>query len=411
MNQHVRNFNEAAAESSCERLYRRLDEIDAARVAKHLVAYTPTNPELERLFAVRRADLGSLTSLDVIQRVLSANPDTISALALRSRHDVRRPQAQGFIAWLPLTAAGHVALRDGTLDPADPDARHVAGQHERPAAIYVWALYAPGRLVAAIGWAFQRWSMPACRDADIYARAVTPNGRHIVQRVGFEPCPDLPQENMFVFRRAAKPDARPIYDSYPSPERKYTVTVVRSYDDLAKVLAVRSVVYIGDQACPYDEEIDGNDFSSTHLLGYVGNEPAACLRIRCFAGFAKLERVAVLPKHRQSRLAALLVKAAHELCRMKGYTKVYGHAQERLVDFWERAGARHFPGATRFTFSDHTYVEMLAELPSHPEAIAIGADPLVIVRPEGRWHAAGVLDTSQSRPATCPEKQRPRGRF
>lgn len=406
MNQHLHNFRYVKSDRDCKRLYTRLDQIDASRMAQHLVAYTPTNEELERLFETRRVDVGSMSSLAVVRRVLSANPDTVNAFALRSRHNVARPRAEGFIAWLPLTATGRVALLDGTFNGSDPSPDHVAGQHERPAAIYVWALYAPGRLVAGIGWAFQRWSTPICREADIYARAVTPSGRRIVQRVGFEPHSDMPAEDMFVFRRSIAADDQPLYDSYPSTTQKHTATVVRTYDDLAKVMAIRSVAFLGGQDCPFQEEFDGNDFSSTHLLGFVGDEPAACLRIRCFAGFAKLERVAVLPKHRRSRLAAVLVKAAHELCRMKGYTKVYGHAQTRLVDFWLRAGARSFPGAQQFVFSDHDYIEMLAEIPSHPDAIAIGADPLVIVRPEGRWHTAGVLDRSRARLATCPTTER-----
>ncbi len=54
---------------------------------------------------------------------------------------------------------------------------------------------------------------------------------------------------------------------------------------------------------PYEEEFDGNDFSSTHLLGYVGDEPAGCLRIRYFASFAKIERLAVRHEFRHTRLA------------------------------------------------------------------------------------------------------------
>lgn len=410
MNQHLMNFSLDSASRKQSRPCTPLDAIDASRVAQHLVAYTPSDAELLRFFDRGRSELGSTISLPVIRRVMSANPDTVHALALRSGHDIANPQASGFIAWLPLTASGLHALLGGAFDGADPALEHIAGQHERPAAIYIWAIYAPGRLASGIAWAWQRWSTPICRDVDIYARGITSSGRAFARRIGFEPCTpeETSHEHLYVFRRAR--EDRPLYDSYPSTKTKHTVTVVRSHDDLAKVMAIRSAVYMEGQDCPYAEEFDGNDFSSTHLLGYTGEEPAGCLRIRCFAGFAKLERVAILPKHRRSRLAGILVKAAHELCRMKGYTKVYGHAQTRLIDFWLRAGARPFPGARRFHFSDHDYVEMLAEIPEHPEAIAIGADPLVIIRPEGRWHAPGTLDQSCSRPATCPETMRRVGR-
>jgi hypothetical protein len=37
-----------------------------------------------------------------------------------------------------------------------------------------------------------------------------------------------------------------------------------------------------------------------------------------------------------------------------------------------------------------------------PQAITMGSDPYHIIRPEGRWHKPGILETSTSRPATSP---------
>ena len=34
----------------------------------------------------------------------------------------------------------------------------------------------------------------------------------------------------------------------------------------------------------------------------------------------------------------------------------------------------------------------------HPQALTIRADPLQIIRPEGRWDEPGVLDRSATRP-------------
>ena len=117
-----------------------------------------------------------------------------------------------------------------------------------------------------------------------------------------------------------------------------SVSVARSFDDLMRVVSIRSAVYIGEQECPYDEEFDGNDTSGTHLIGYVGTEPAGCIRIRYFADFAKIERLAVRKEYRTTRLSFQLVRAAIELCQMKGYRRLYGHAQKRLVNFWSRFG-------------------------------------------------------------------------
>jgi predicted GNAT family N-acyltransferase len=171
-----------------------------------------------------------------------------------------------------------------------------------------------------------------------------------------------------------------------------------------RVIAVRSAVYIAEQECPYDEEFDGNDLAATHLLGYVGHEPAGCLRVRYFADFAKIERLAIRAEFRKTRTAFHLVRAAFRLCRKKGYTRIYGHSQKRLVGFWNRFGFRVMEGGRDFTFSDFDYVEIVADVERDPEAITIGpgGDPYMVIRPEGRWDLPGILETSSSRPVTRP---------
>ncbi|MGF3025531.1 GNAT family N-acetyltransferase [Methylobacterium aquaticum] len=395
-----------AAPSVCSgELRHSLFDMDVTRISRRVVTYTPSLAEVERLFETCRSELGSGTTLDVVRRVMSANPGTFHAFARREGHDCANPRAEGFIAWLPLTEAGHAALLDGSFDARDPDPAHLACQHERPISIYVWAIYAPGPMVGGVAMAFDQLSTPLHRDADLYSWGQTAIGRHLIRSLGFvrtDGANDDGDPGLYVFRRTAPEPRRPAYDTYPSATEVRTVTVVRSLDDLTKVMAIRSVAFLAEQGCPWEEEFDGNDLSSTHLLGFVRNEPAASLRIRWFADFAKVERLAVRPEFRKSRVAFVIVRAAHELCSKKGYRRAYGHAQRRLMSFWSRAGARPFEGAREFTFSDHEYTEMLAELPRDPDAIAVGADPLVINRPEGRWHVPGVLDRSTSRAATNP---------
>ena len=136
-----------------------------------------------------------------------------------------------------------------------------------------------------------------------------------------------------------------------------TVSVAHNMEDMMKAVAVRAAVYMSEQNCPYAEEFDGNDFSATHILCLVGEEPAATMRIRYFAGFAKPERIAVRPEFRKSGVAAKMITYGMDLCRQKGYMRLYGHAQKRLVPFWERLGWRAL-GTPEFVFSDHRYVEM-----------------------------------------------------
>jgi predicted GNAT family N-acyltransferase len=168
-------------------------------------------------------------------------------------------------------------------------------------------------------------------------------------------------------------------------------------DEMARVIAIRGAVYMGEQHCPFEEEFDGNDFSATHLICHKGQEPIGCMRIRYFAEFAKLERLAVRNESRNAGAASQIVTAAIELCRKKGYCVLYAHSQKRFLKFWERHGFARMRGARDFAFSDFDYTEVKLEIEKHPQSISLAADPYVIIRPEGLWDTPGVLETSASR--------------
>ena len=193
-----------------------------------------------------------------------------------------------------------------------------------------------------------------------------------------------------------------------SAKKETTIRVARSMSDLMQVVAIRAAVYLSEQSCPYDEEFDGNDFCAMHLIGAVGREPAACLRARFFADFAKLERLAVRAEFRKSPLAFEMVRAGIAISRRKGYTKIYGHAQDRLVPFWSRFGARPVEPRRPLVFSDFSYTEMLLETEPLPEALSLESDPYVLIRPEGLWDEPGPLEASAARPVTSPVRNNAR---
>ena len=179
------------------------------------------------------------------------------------------------------------------------------------------------------------------------------------------------------------------------------VSVVRTLDQLPQVYALRGIVYMGEQDCPFEEEFDGNDLSgATHLVARVGREPVGAIRIRWFAGFAKLERAAVLRRFRDSGVAHALWNASAEIAALKGYRFVLGHIEPHLIGFWQRcAGFRLRDDRAPFWFSDREYVEVIAELPPRADAIKLSAPPVVLLRPEGAWDIPGVLDESVTRKA------------
>ncbi|MCP5411356.1 MAG: GNAT family N-acetyltransferase [Alphaproteobacteria bacterium] len=382
----------------------KLDELDPAKFAKHLVMFQPSLEEAERLIAKARQGIPGIAETSEILKVLRHNPICMMALARRSRFDPTDPRGDGFVAILPLNRLGLQMLALGAFDATQPDLRLVSGPDERPAGIYMWAVFAPGPLAAGIALFMERVATEQYAGVNLYSRPNTEAGRHYNEVLGLTMgaiIDGIEAPNIWVFPRQAP---LPLYDSYQpgAAPGEIGVTVVRTMEDLSRIIALRSAVYIGEQECPYDEEYDGNDFAATHLLAYIGDEPAGCLRVRFFAGFAKIERLAVRKEFRKTRTAFQLVRAAFKLCQKKGYAKAYGHSQVRLVNFWSRFGFRVPENAQKLVFSDFDYIEMVADLEPDADAVDIGVDPYVIIRPEGRWHRQGVLEKSAVRDVTRP---------
>lgn len=382
----------------------RLDKLDAARMARHLVIFQPTFPDVERLLAKARPSIPGMAETEEVLKVLRYNPNCLLAVARKSGFDSKAPVGEGFYAMLPLNPLGLQVLALGAFNATSPDLRLIAGPTERPAALYMWAVFAPGTLAAGIALFMEKMAAPQYAGVDLYSRANTEAGRKYHQVLGLDEgstVGTLVAPHLWFFPR--RPEAPP-YDTYvPGAGKKAVgITVARNFEDLNRVVAVRAAVYIGEQECPYDEEFDGNDLAATHLLAYIGDEPAGCLRVRFFADFAKLERLVIRKEFRKSRAAFQLVNAGLKLCQKKGYRRAYGHSQTRLVNFWGRFGFHTFEGGQSFVFSDFDYVELVTEIEPDPEAVKIGVNPYVIIRPEGRWHMPGILEQSAARAATSP---------
>ena len=171
---------------------------------------------------------------------------------------------------------------------------------------------------------------------------------------------------------------------------------------MLQVYAVRAIVFVNDQQCPFAEEFDGNDFTATHVIAYFGDEPVATMRIRFFADFVKFERVACRKEYRKHQVAVHMVRYAMDLCSQKGYTKIVGHIEKRLMRFWKYFGFVERPDSDereRLVFSDRAYCEAVCDLDPHPETVDMDSSPFVLNRPEGEWSKPGVLDYSSVREA------------
>jgi predicted GNAT family N-acyltransferase len=181
--------------------------------------------------------------------------------------------------------------------------------------------------------------------------------------------------------------------------RAIDIRVATTLSDLMQVVAIRALVYMGEQDCPYAEEFDGNDFAgATHLIARERGEPAGVIRMRWFAGFAKAERLAVRPTRRSGHIARALIEGGSALAARKGYREILGHIEPDLLEFWRRYGhVRVRDARPEVRFSDRRYIEVIKDVVPPANALGLDTDALVLLRPEGAWDEAGVLDHSLNR--------------
>lgn len=332
----------------------------------------------------------------VRQSMAIASAQTVNAL--RSRNpDLFRMMRRGetvkdwpFIAFLPLNGHGAEALVTGKFDGAVPQEDWLARPGETPAAIYIWLVYAPNRMVD--GLRLLKVLEEIGEGCPIFSRPISEVSDKIQRNAGFMTArdyyPDAPEWAIVLHARET-----------PAAEAKrkrpeLQVRVVRTMEDMMRVFAVRSATYMAEQFATFDEEFDGNDFCATHLIGTVNGDAAGCARIRYFGDFAKLERMAVRVEYRNTRLMFELARMCIQHCREKGFRKLYAHAREDLVPLWRRFGARLLEDRPPFSFSDVEFREMHMDIEPTDSAVRFGADPLVTIRPEGAWDRPGVLDAS-----------------
>jgi GNAT superfamily N-acetyltransferase len=188
----------------------------------------------------------------------------------------------------------------------------------------------------------------------------------------------------------------PGYDSYDPTQTiqlGYRIKVVRDFEDMAKVFALRASACFSDPEHLYSKHFDGSDFSATHLLGFVDGEPVGTIRIRYFADFTRIERLCVRPTHRKSRISFKLAKAAFAFCRDKGYKKLSGVAREELVPFWAMLGFKIDENQAPIHIYGLAHYEMKLVYPDAPNAITADSPPLQLLRAEGKWHSAGYHET------------------
>jgi len=367
-----------------------------------LVARPMLESELSEAFALTRPHM-AVASEGAVGRVLAHNSHSVWGLFRCADEAGNGATLAGYCSFLLLNQAGAKALCEGEIDPKCPSLDYLTRADVEPEIIYIWALVAKGFGGIAIPLIAHAMGAPYA-GRPIYATAGTEAGLRALSGFGYEPAVAGKTGVGALYRQptAKKPDEAPAPRRSHRMTSRFKIVVATSGADVDKALAIRAAVFMTEQNCPYDEEFDGNDRTGTHILGFVDGEPAAAMRIRYFAEFVKLERLAVLPRFRRTLISREIIDGAVNFCRRKGYRKFYGHVQKRLVPFWSKFGFKTLDINYPLVFSDHEYVVMWGELAAHPDAITMHTDPYVILRPEGHWDEPGALDRSALRTPSNP---------
>ncbi|MGC1442102.1 MAG: GNAT family N-acetyltransferase, partial [Burkholderiaceae bacterium] len=101
--------------------------------------------------------------------------------------------------------------------------------------------------------------------------------------------------------------------------------------------AVRAIVFIEEQACPFADEFDELDRTGNnaiHIVGTVAAEPVAAGRIRRLPDVAKLERLSIRQAWRGRGAGHQLLKFMMQSAQVDGYHRFKLNAQAHLTGFY-----------------------------------------------------------------------------
>ncbi|WP_040952438.1 GNAT family N-acetyltransferase [Gorillibacterium massiliense] len=109
---------------------------------------------------------------------------------------------------------------------------------------------------------------------------------------------------------------------------------------LAGVYEVRTKAFVEGQGIPKDLEFD-EAYGQTYQYLLLEDEsiPVATARINTgHDGYAKIERVAVIPGYQNKGYGRILISAAEDWVKELGFRRIVITSQEQAAGFYERLG-------------------------------------------------------------------------
>lgn len=135
--------------------------------------------EIPELLALAASEIPALsTAADAVARVSTRNRDSVWVFR-RAKIPV------GIYAMLHLSADGLEALLLGELNTSFPESHCMVPTGEAPAAIYKWAVVAPGMASAGICAISRMLQSDLYAGANLFARPTTMGGERIMAGLGF----------------------------------------------------------------------------------------------------------------------------------------------------------------------------------------------------------------------------------
>ena len=126
------------------------------------------------------------------------------------------------------------------------------------------------------------------------------------------------------------------------------------------ILDIRKKVFIKEQKVPSEIEIDEYEKEATYFIAYFNKEPVGCARIR-FNNYAKLERIAVVKKHRMNGFGTKITKHLINYCKRKNISDIRIHSQSYIANFYEKIGFKKI--SEEFYEAGIKHVEMVYQKP------------------------------------------------
>ncbi|EGQ21746.1 GNAT family acetyltransferase [Sporosarcina newyorkensis 2681] len=116
---------------------------------------------------------------------------------------------------------------------------------------------------------------------------------------------------------------------------------ITNEENLKKAFEIRKMVFVEEQNVPVEDEFDEFDILNgkcKHILVVDQEQVVGTGRIREVEGVGKLERICILPSHRQLGMGKVIVSALEEIAREQGIGRVKLHGQTHAERFYQKLG-------------------------------------------------------------------------